>query len=232
MIFSKLATIMEQKGIKPYPLSKKLGVSRTFIYSLMNGDFELVSAKNLNTLCHHLGLKSLEELLVFEPIEIYIYKLNGDYTEFYSVAHDAKKNDFNFSQYVVYKPDKEHPAIKLRIEINNDKYDIEVFCHIIEKDDISYNDENVGIKFEFSELSFTEDLPMQSSIYIGTWLHMFFKHYMNKVEGKNPSYSSSPLQSFDTYETENKDILEIVNEIADKQELYYHSLLSHLEQKE
>ena len=230
MIFSRLQSIMLEKGIKPYPLSKELGVSRTFIYSLMSSDFERISAKSLNTLCHYLGIKSLEALLVFEPVEFYIYDVNGKDTELEPVVRNVEDEEFNFFQYV-HQLDEMRSNIKLRIEIEGNKYEIEVTCNIIGKDDDNYEEKNVGINFSFSDLSFAKELPIQSFMHIKAWLHTFFKYYMRRTVGKNPSYSTYPMELLNFVETDDRDLLDVVNEISEKQDQYYRSIMSHLIEK-
>ena len=54
---------------------------------------------------------------------------------------------------------------------------------------------------------------------------------MRRTVGKNPSYSTYPMELLNFVETDDRDLLDVVNEISKKQDHYYRSIMSHLIEK-
>ena len=238
MIFSKLATIMEEKGIKPYPLSRESKLSRTFIDSLMSNDFERLSSKSLNTLCHYLGITSLNDLLIFEPVEIYINNKDEGHIELEKVVYDLRSKgniDFDFSLYVD-DLNIEMPKIELLIEIEKIKYCVDVTYKLIQEEDKSLDSVSLGFEVIFNDLAFSENIPVNSLKHLKGWVFHFFSSYIGKTFDTYPIFARYPdeLENEDIYKYQvqgNVSINEELKKISEKQDACIQLLLGYLENK-
>lgn len=236
MIFSKLATIMKEKGIKPYPLSRESKLSRTFIDSLMSNDFERLSSKGLNTLCHYLGITSLNDLLVFEPVEIYINNKEDGHIELEKIVYDLRSNgniDFDFFLYV-NDLNIEKPKIELLIEIEKIKYCVDVTYKLIQEKDKFDDSVLLGFEVIFNDLSFSENIPVNSLQHLKWLIFHFFSSYICKTFNTCPIFARYPqeLENEDKYRVQdNVSISEELKKISEKQDTYFDLLIRYLDSK-
>lgn len=234
MIFSKLATIMEEKGIKPYPLSRESKLSRTFIDSLMSNDFERLSSKSLNTLCHYLGITSLNDLLIFEPVEIYINNKEEGHIELEKIVYNLRSKgniDFDFSLYI-NDLNVEKPKIELLIEIEKIKYYVDVTYKLIQEEDKFHDSVLLGFEVIFDDLSFSENIPVNSLKHLKGWIFHFFSSYIGKTFDTYPIFARYPkeLENEDKYRVQdNVSISEELKKISEKQDTYFELLTRYLE---
>ncbi|WP_127164996.1 helix-turn-helix transcriptional regulator [Veillonella sp. 3960] len=69
MIICNLELVLQEKGLKPFPLSKELNLPRSFINALIENTFQTINVESVDRLCKYLDI-AYTELFTFYPFYI------------------------------------------------------------------------------------------------------------------------------------------------------------------
>ena len=187
MIISNLKGILDERGLSPNLVVSETGLPRSFIDGLYENNLDRITTKNLNKLCEYLSV-SLDTLLFFEPIEIYIQNKDEQYINFISLVSqfqnsesNKKKSKFNFDDYLyLVRPIISEYCVNFLISFNNQEHKLKAGYYLEFTEDRELCEQYVSVVFVFDNEDVFKTLPRRATAHLVVWLqYLFFGHLKN-----------------------------------------------------
>ena len=175
MIISNLKGILDERGLSPNLVVSETGLPRSFIDGLYENNLDRITTKNLNKLCEYLSV-SLDTLLFFEPIEIYIQNKDEQYINFISLVSQFQNSESNKKK-SKFRPTIPEYSANFLISHNKQEYKLSAGYYLEFTEDRELCEQYITVVFVFDNEDIFKILPRRATAHFIVWLqYLFFGH--------------------------------------------------------